>query len=1407
MYIQGGVTGVGTYDWVTFNAGPTVNLAGGDGLKTVEVIFRDSLGNTSSHYDTVSLSVGDGTIDINPNPTGSVLVNLALAAPATRNDQMYLSGDVTGMDTNTWITYAGSYTVSLGGIDGVKTVTVQYRELPATTTSPISDTTRLDTTAPTGTLSIVQAPRTNNPAINLTLTENGDLSTPIQMTFLGDVAGVGEWIAYSTSHSLTLNGASDGLKTVQVRYRDSVNNANATFAAQASITLDRQGPDPQSGVVLSPNPTASTAVTLNLDATDLYSTVEQMKLTGDVVGGGSWVTYQASSSLVLSGGEGLNTVSVEYKDSLGNTSSASGSTRLDTTAPTGTVSIVQAPRTSNPAINLNLTYSDLSTPIQMTFLGDVGDVSGTDGVGEWIAFSGSHGVTLSSILDGLKTVQVRYRDVLGNSNATYAAQASITLDRAGPTGSILIDQAPRTNNSAITLTLDATDGSLPMEMSFIGDVSDAGPSDGIGEWIAYSGTHALGLTSAVDGLKAVSVQYRDSLGNSSILYSASITLDRAGPTPPLVTILGSDPTASTSVNLSLTASDPAGMGGMYIQGSVTGMGTYGWVSYNSSATVDLTSSDGIKTVEVIFKDALGNTSSANGVVTLDQTGPTGGSLLIEGGADYATGATVNLTLTASDVSGPLQMHLYGDVGDTGWIAYSGAYSVTLSGGEGPKTVKVEYRDNLGNTSPEYTGGIFLDTSNSTGSITISPAGTTTSASINLTLNADDGGTGSGISDMSISGAITSPTGWISYAPTWSVTLSGVDGMKTVNVEYRDRAGRVSTGPISDSVNLSTSNGSIYIDQGTPTNNSAITLTLSAPAGKDSFMRITGDVTGANTNAWIVYGTTPSVSLTNSSGNKTVTVQYADGTMTSTTTPISDGILLDVDYPSGTVTIDEGAATNQSTVNLTLLASDVTTPIAMMRIEGDVVGGNTYDWVSYQSSQGVVLNTIAPDGTRNVLVKYRDQAGNESLLWAPDSIMLDRAGPISPTIDINTGASYTGSIGVTLALSATDASTSVSQMRITGNVVGGGGWITYATSSSVTLSSGDGVKTVSVEYKDAVGNTSAAADDTITLDSQGPTGSVGIDQGAATNNAIVTLTLPAIDTGSGVSQMSIYGDTTATNWITYQSSYSVTLSGLDGQKTIQVQYRDNAGNTSIEYTDGIFLDRAGPGTPSIVINGNDPTNQSTVNLTLSAIDPSGIVWMYLSGNVTGADTNSWITYQSSYTVSLDTTTQGLRTVTVRFMDSLTNIGSATASDSVTLDTQGPTAPFILINGGAATTTTAAVTLTLSAVGADVMRISGPGMSTSDPNFGVWISYQTNLSINLNLGDGLKTVSVIFADLAQNPHTGAPVPLSATITLQQVNNNNNNNQGGPARGVLQDYAPGQKQGGNNGGGGGCFIGALR
>jgi hypothetical protein len=84
---------------------------------------------------------------------------------------------------------------------------------------------------------------------------------------------------------------------------------------------------------------------------------------------------------------------------------------------------------------------------------------------------------------------------------------------------------------------------------------------------------------------------------------------------------------------------------------------------------------------------------------------------------------------------------------------------------------------------------------------------------------------------------------------------------------------------------------------------------------------------------------------------------------------------------------------------------------------------------------------------------------------------------------------TGTLGVTLAISATDASgTDYMQMCVSnGNTCAA--WIPYATRLPWTLAAGSsGMRTVSVWFRDVWGNTSTApVRDTIVYDVSGPTG--------------------------------------------------------------------------------------------------------------------------------------------------------------------------------------------------------------------------------------------------------------------------------------------------------------------------------
>ena len=112
------------------------------------------------------------------------------------------------------------------------------------------------------------------------------------------------------------------------------------MASYFNLTLDTLAP---SGLTVKINGddiyTTTTSVELALTLTDAVTTGYQMKIWGvDGVADeetATWETYAATKSITLPDGDGLKTVSVKVRDSVGNeTSVASDTITLDTAVPT-----------------------------------------------------------------------------------------------------------------------------------------------------------------------------------------------------------------------------------------------------------------------------------------------------------------------------------------------------------------------------------------------------------------------------------------------------------------------------------------------------------------------------------------------------------------------------------------------------------------------------------------------------------------------------------------------------------------------------------------------------------------------------------------------------------------------------------------------------------------------------------------------------------------------------------------------------------------------------------------------------------------------------------------------------------------------------------------------------------------
>jgi hypothetical protein len=388
-------------------------------------------------------------------------------------------------------------------------------------------------------------------------------------------------------------------------------------------------------------------------------------------------------------------------------------------------------------------------------------------------------------------------------------------------------------------------------------------------------------------------------------------------------------------------------------------------------------------------------------------------------------------------------------------------------------------------------------------------------------------------------------------------------------------------------------GSISINAGaTYTTSRTVTLTLSADdwGVGVQYMRFSEDW-GNTWGGWYAYSTTFQYTITSANdGYKYIDVQFADFWWLSNGGTIYDGIWLDTTKPTGSISINSGAQiTTSRTVTLTLSASDATSGVEYMRFSENL--GAWGSWIAYATTYSYTL-TSANDGTKYVDVQFKDRAGLISTEWTIwDGITLDTTYPTGSIIINNGNPTYTTTTSVTLYLTYNDTTSGVYQVRY-GNA--GGTWEAWeapAATKAWTLSAGDGGKGVYYQIQDNAGWISQYYDG-IVLDTVAPTaGSIIINSGAATTTSrTVTLTLSATDATSGVYQMRFSENMGAWgSWINYATTYSYTLtSANDGYKTVDVQFKDNAGNPTTAWTiwDGITLQTPAAANAYLVVRGFD-----------------------------------------------------------------------------------------------------------------------------------------------------------------------------------------------------------------------------
>jgi len=479
--------------------------------------------------------------------------------------------------------------------------------------------------------------------------------------------------------------------------------------------------------------------------------------------------------------------------------------------------------------------------------------------------------------------------------------------------------------------------------------------------------------------------------------------------------------------------------------------------YVSSVTVNSTNPSAGIAITVFPNDS---SSQGDGTTPFDRT--------------YDNG--IRVTLTAPWTTGNNEFSHWGGCTD----ATETSCSVTLDAGQ---TVTANY---TANTPP--TGSIIINNG----------AAATITAAVTLNLPATDNG-GSGLAAMRFANAGGPTCTWEPYQSTKLWMLSSGSGTKVVYVQFKDKAGNISD---ADSVKPGAQayqaaivydalgpTGSIVINNGVASANStSVTLNLSANdtggSGLDS-MRFANS--GGTTTAWEPYQTTKSWTLPSGSGTKIVYVQFKDkaGNI-SDADPIKAGaqsyqasIICDAVRPTGSILINNGAeSTNSTTVLLNLSANDTGgSGLDSMRFANS--GGTTTAWEPYQTTKSWTLPSGS--GMKIIYVQFKDKAGNISdadpvkagAQSYKDEIIYDSTPPTG-SIMINNGAALTSSLRLTLNLSATDgAGSGVDAMRFFNNGDTTTGWEPYRTTKAWTLQSNSGIITFFVQFRDKAGNISDA----------------------------------------------------------------------------------------------------------------------------------------------------------------------------------------------------------------------------------------------------------------------------------------------------------------------------------------------
>lgn len=354
--------------------------------------------------------------------------------------------------------------------------------------------------------------------------------------------------------------------------------------------------------------------------------------------------------------------------------------------------------------------------------------------------------------------------------------------------------------------------------------------------------------------------------------------------------------------------------------------------------------------------------------------------------------------------------------------------------------------------------------------------------------------------------------------------------------------------------------------------------------------------------------------------------------------------------------------------------------------------------------------------------------------------------INPQLRVADGTTYTNQPSVTLVLSCRNA---VEYRLAEGGNFTGLPYTPMTSTASFTLSAGDGIKPVSVQYRSISGATvTATLAQGILYDTQGPVLAItNPAEGSYITNAI-SITATASDP-AGVARVDFYIDDqlVATDTSAPYSYYWNAPGVPDGNHNIKAVATDTVGHTRTETRNIIVArvvppppDTSGPSLTNLSFAGSAIGAGATLvrsgSLTINVSDPSGIsrVEFLLDGVLLSTDTNGadgFATYLNLLNIP-----DGNHSLTVRAFDSLGNTSEANTAVVVTL--AAPATPQVTAPANGLITNVATVTVTGTAE--PNVQVVAHNNGVLVPGAAINVDAAGRYSLPLTLADGANSIQV-------------------------------------------------------------------